>query len=193
MVVLAVLAATLVLWWLCRWRPSILPFWAPWEFSWAQFLTIWLTAWWYLRGLAMTPTEERPSIARTLFFLAGLSVVYAMVQTCFEYLAEHMFFLNRVQHIGMHHIGPLLIALSWPGATVKRGMPLHLQHLVNHTFTRASVNIVQQPLLAAVLFVGLIAFWLIPIVHFRAMINPDLYAIMNWSMVVDGIFLVSGP
>ena len=42
--------------------------------------------------------------------------------------------------------------------------------------------------MAAVLFVGLIYLWLVPTVHFRAMIDPDLYAVMNWSMViVDGI------
>jgi len=42
--------------------------------------------------------------------------------------------------------------------------------------------------LAAVLFVGLFFFWLIPSVHFRAMLDSDLYALMNWSMIVDGIF-----
>ena len=45
----------------------------------------------------------------------------------------------------------------------------------------------QQPLLAAFLFVGLIYFWLIPPIHFRAMIDWRLYAVMNWSMVLDGL------
>jgi len=45
----------------------------------------------------------------------------------------------------------------------------------------------RQPLIAAVLFVGLVAFWLVPAVHFRAMIDPSLYLVMNWSMVADGI------
>lgn len=187
MVVVALLNAALFVWWLCKWHPSLLPFWAPWEFSWAQFLTIWLTAWWYLRGLTLTAADERPSFARRLSFLAGMLVVYAMVQTRFEYLAEHMFFLNRVQHIGMHHVGPLLIALSWPGAAIKLGMPPPLRRLAEHPVIAATLNIVQQPGLAAVLFVGLVAFWLIPSVHFYAMIDPNLYAIMNWSMVVDGI------
>ena len=191
MVIVALLAAALLLWWLCNWHPSFLPFWAPWEFSWAQFLTVWLTAWWYVRGLLLTAAEDRPSIARRLSFLAGMLVVYAMVQTRFEYLAEHMFFLNRVQHIGMHHLGPLLIALAWPGVTIKRGMPSGVRRLAQHPVVAASVNIVQQPVLAAVLFVGLVAFWLIPSVHFRTMIDPDLYAIMNWSMVVDGILFWS--
>jgi putative membrane protein len=187
MVVAALLVAALLLWWLCERHPSLLPFWAPWEFSWAQTLSIWLTAWWYLRGLALTAAEDRPSIARQFAFLTGLLVVYAMVQTRFEYVAEHMFFLNRVQHIGMHHLGPLLIALGWPGATIKLGMPPPLRRLAEHPVVGASIKIIQQPVIAAVLFVGLVAFWLIPSVHFRAMINPNLYAVMNWSMVVDGI------
>jgi putative membrane protein len=41
--------------------------------------------------------------------------------------------------------------------------------------------------LASFLFVGLIALWLLPPVHFWAMIDPRIYAVMNWSMVVDGI------
>ena len=196
MVVAALLVAALLLWWLCEWHPSLLPFWAPWEFSWAQTLSIWLTAWWYLRGLVLTAAEDRPSIARQLSFLTGVLVVYAMVQTRFEYLAEHMFFLNRVQHIGMHHLGPLLIALAWPGATIKLGMPPSLRRVAEHRVIGASIKVIQQPVIAAVLFVGLVAFWLIPSVHFRAMINPNLYAVMNWSMVVDGIlfwFLILDP
>ena len=31
--------------------------------------------------------------------------------------------LNRAQHVVMHHLGPFLIALAWPGETLMRGMP----------------------------------------------------------------------
>ena len=41
------------------------------------------------------------------------------------------------------------------------------------------------------LFVGLIALWLFPAVHFRAMIDPDLYLVMNWTMVGDGVLFWS--
>jgi putative membrane protein len=181
------LAAALVSWWLCKWHPSFLPFWMPWEFSWLQFLSIALTVWWYLHGLALTAAANRPSLPRQLSFLAGMIVIYAMVQTHFEYLAEHMFFLNRVQHIGMHHLGPLLVALSWPGATIKLGMPQSVRRLAERRTIAMAINVIQQPVLAAALFVGLVAFWLVPSVHFYAMIDPNVYAIMNWSMVVDGI------
>ena len=51
----------------------------------------------------------------------------------------------------------------------------------------ASFASCSSPLLAAFLFVGLFYFWLIPAVHFRAMIDVRLYAVMNWSMVLDGL------
>ena len=50
-----------------------------------------------------------------------------------------------------------------------------------------TVYVLQQPALAAILFSGSFFFWLIPAVHFRAMIDPHLFALMNWTMVADGI------
>lgn len=177
----------LLLSWLCEAHASILPFWAPWEFSWIEFLAAWLTIWWYLRGLALSAPGERPALAQRIAFFAGMLVIYAVVETRFEYLAEHQFFINRIQHVAMHHVGPMLIALAWPGAMLKRGMPPILRRLVEHPVAVGAVNVLQQPALAFVLFIGLIFFWLIPSIHFRAMIDPRLYAVMNWSMIIDGI------
>jgi putative membrane protein len=49
----------------------------------------------------------------------------------------------------------------------------------------------QRPVPAAFLFVGLFYFWLVPGVHFVAMIDTRLYAVMNWSMVLDGVLFWS--
>ena len=120
-------------------------------------------------------------------FFAGMLIIYAVLETRFEYLAEHQFFFNRIQHVAMHHLGPLLIALGWPGAEIKRGMPRPLRHLIEHRIVIGIVRILQQPALAAILFTGSFFFWLIPSVHFRAMIDPGLFSLMNWTMVIDGI------
>lgn len=188
LVPLTIVASGMLLWWLCRSHDSILPFFAPWEFSWVEFLAAWLSIWWYVRGLALIPANERPSSVRQMAFLIGILLIYAVLETRFEYLAQHQFFFNRIQHVAMHHVGPLLIALAWPGAAIRRGMPSLLRKLVDHPIVIGVVHVVQQPVLAAVLFVGLFFFWLIPSVHFRAMLDSDLYALMNWSMIVDGIF-----
>src|SRR5262249_7947444 len=147
----------------------------------------WLIVWWYLRGLTVTEPAARPILPRRLAFLAGILVIYTVLETRFEYLAEHQFFFNRLQHVAMHHLGPLLIALAWPGETIMRGMPPQLRRIVQHPISTATVSILQQPVLAGLLFVGLIFLWLIPSIHFAAMIDSRLYSIMNWSMVVDGI------
>ncbi len=175
------------LWWMSRYRAAALPSWAPWDFSWAWFLAATLSLWWYGRGLSRTADGDRPALWRSLSYVAGVLSIYTVLQTHFEYLAEHMFFLNRVQHVVMHHLGPFLIALAWPGAVLRRGMPPALRRLIDKPFLVRSVHILQQPVLASFLFVGLVALWLIPQVHFRAMIDPKLYQVMNWSMVLDGV------
>ena len=183
----AVLGAGALLSWLCAQHPTELPFWAPWDFSWVEFLAAALSVGWYVRGLARTPLLERPSPWRTTSFLLGVAAIYTVVQTHFDYMAQHEFFLNRVQHIFMHHLGPFLVALGWPGATLLRGMPAPFRRIFRSRIGSEAIGFVQQPFLAALLFVGLIYLFLIPAVHFRAMIDPRLYAVMNWSMVGDGI------
>ena len=173
--------------WLCQNFPASLPVWAPWDFSWPEFLAAALCAWWYGRGVALTPATERPSVARSVSFAAGMTLIYTVLQTHFDYMAQHMFFLNRLQHLAMHHLGPFLIALAWPGAAIRRGMPAPLRRTIDDRRLRRAVRAIQHPVIAGVLFVGLIDLWLIPAVNFEAMIDPRLYAMMNWSMVVDGL------
>lgn len=185
-----------VLWWLDRYRAASAPVWAPYDFDWTYFVPTMLGAWWYLHGLSLASRADRPAVWRTVIYFIGVAVIYAVLQTRFEYMAQHMFFLNRIQHLVMHHLGPFLIALSWPGTTLARGMPARLKRLVTTRPALVARDIVQQPFIAAVLFVGLIALWLMPSVHFVAMIDPDLYRVMNWTMVGDGIlfwFLILDP
>jgi putative membrane protein len=186
-VYLALFAAGLLLWWLCKAHPAMLPFWSPWDFSWVEFLSGWLAIVWYIRGLLSLAPRERPSLTRRIAFLAGALLTYAVLETRFEYFAEHQFFFNRIQHVAMHHLGPLLIAAAWPGAVLWRGLPLTGRRIVGHPLAIRLVNVLQQPLLAAFLFSGSFFFWLIPAVHFKAMIDPDLFSLMNWTMVVDGV------
>jgi putative membrane protein len=143
-----------------------------------------------------TPPALTPPWWRRVLFLLGMGVIYAVLQTHFEYLSQHMFFLNRLQHLAMHHVGPFLLAIAWPGEIIARGMPVLLRRVTDSRAVRLTLDLIQQPVLAAFLFVGLVYLWLIPSVHFRAMLDPQLYALMNWSMVIDGIlfwFLVMDP
>jgi putative membrane protein len=183
----AIFGLGILFFWLSTFHPSLMPFWAPWEFSPAEFLALALSLYWFCRGATQAHATERLSNWRWVAFLSGVALLYFVLQTRFEYWSQHMFFLNRTQHVVMHHIAPFLIALSWPGAAIKRGMPRQIRAIVENRTVVRFVCFFQQPWLAAPLFVGLFYFWLIPSIHFRAMIDGNLYALMNWSMVLDGI------
>lgn len=173
--------------WLCSKHPTTLPVWAPWDFSWPEYLAAVLGGWWFLRGVTRCTPSERPSRWRQISFMLGVVAIYAVVQTRLDYVAQHEFFVNRIQHIFMHHLGPFLIALAWPGAALMRGIPPPMRRIVEAHILRRMVSAIQQPIVAGMLFVGLIYLFLIPEVHFHAMIDARLYAIMNWSMIGDGI------
>jgi len=183
----AILALGALLLWSSESHPALMPVWAPWDFSPAVYLTTALALLWFFRGLALAPPEARPPVWRRVAFLLGVVVTYAVLQTRFEYWSQHMFFLNRIQHVAMHHLGPFLIALGCAGGTIKHGMPSQAQSVAGSRSVAVTLRILQQPLLAAFLFVGLFYFWLIPGIHFYAMVDDRLYALMNWSMVLDGL------
>ena len=175
------------LFWLSASHPALLPIWAPWDFSPVEYLATTLTVFWFARGLVRTPEAVRPPLWRRIAFGLGVALLYFVLQTRFEYWSQHMFFLNRIQHVAMHHLGPFLIALGCAGPTLRRGMPERARQFCDAPALCAVLRVIQWPGLAAFLFVGLFYFWLIPPVHFRAMLDPRLYAVMNGSMVVDGI------
>lgn len=188
-----VVAAAIGLAWASDTVPASLPQWAPWDFSWWGFLGIGFTLVWFVRGVWSGYAIGR---ARTGTFLIGLAILYVALLTRFEYAAQHMFLLNRLQHAMLHHAGPFLIALSWPGETIAAGMPAALRRLARRLGDTHAMHIVQQPVVAIILFQGLLYLWLVPPVTFRAMLDPRLYAVMNASMVIDGLlfwFLVLDP
>ena len=134
----AILAVGAVLWWLSSSYPASMPFWMPWDFSPSEYLATALVLLWFWRGLALAPAGERPAIWRRAVFLIGLALIYAVLQTRFEYWSQHMFFLHRLQHVTMHHLGPFLIALGGAGATIRRGMPRWARQAIDSPARRAA-------------------------------------------------------
>jgi len=184
---IVIVATSLLLWWLSTYHAASMPAWAPWDFSFSWFYATAFPLLWYGRGLRNLPANRRPARWRSAAFLLGTAIIYAVLQTRLEYLAQHMFFLNRLQHVVMHHLGPFLIALAWPWETILAGAPDVIRRCADARPICRILGLSRQPFIAAFLFVGLIALWLIPDVHFRAMIDPDLYLFMNWTMVGDGL------
>lgn len=173
---------------LCRFFPADLPVWMPWSFSWPIFLATGLGLFWFAVGWTRLEKSERPPAWRSASYVLGVVSIYAVVETHYDYLSQHMFFFHRFQHLVLHHLGPFLIALGASGPVLWAGMPDFLKPVLKSRPVRASVDAIQNPVVAPLLFVGLIYFWLVPSTHVRVMLDDTLYNVMNWSMAVDGIF-----
>lgn len=160
----------------------------PYDFSPLTILSFMLTLGLYGFALLHLPNGERPGSGRILTFVVGVMLCYGVMQTRFDYFSQYMFFVHRGQHLILHHLGPILIALSNP-LPILRFWHQQLGPQLRYWLQPVGwlYRVLQQPVIAAVLFVGLIYFWLWPAIHFDAMLSRDLYWLMNWSMLLDGL------
>lgn len=171
---------------------DFLAFFVPWEFSWLVQLSVWGSLLVYWNGLRNTPDGELPGYGPVIGFVIGVALMYLVTQTRFDYWSQYMFFVHRGQHLVLHHLAPFLIALSMPGPVMARGVPAPVRSWFSRRTGLKWIGLrayrgLQNPAVACVLFVGLIAFWLTPEIHFDAMLNVRLYWVMNWSMALDGL------
>jgi putative membrane protein len=183
----AILALGALLFTVSHWFPADMPVIGPYDFAPSIYASIAFPAFWYLRGLTRLAPEVRPDVWRRVSFLVGLALLYAVTQTAYDYVAQRMFFFGRIQHVALHHIGPVLIGLSMAGPVILAGGPEWLRRIAASRIAGRGMAVIQQPLIATFLFVGLFYFWLFPPVHFVAMINPTMYEVMNWTMALDGV------
>lgn len=168
--------------------PSLLKWIVPWEFSWVFLLTFAAVAVLYVRGCQ----RVRVSVARQLAFWIGMAIVYVSLHTYFDYYAEHEFFMHCIQQVLLHHLAPLLIIASYPGAALRAGLPLSwrihaLRPLLRSWPWRAVSAVLLNPALATILFVAFIIIWLIPSMQTLAMLDWRIYRFMNWSMMLSGL------
>ena len=171
--------------------PAHLPIFLPWQFHWVEFLGTFLTLAWFWRGLQVLPGDQQPPLWRKLCFVAGVLSFYVVLQTRVDYYAQHMFFVHRWAHFVLHHAGAFLIALGMSGPVLFAGTPEFLKPLVKARAVQATLNVLQHPAVAPVLFVGLLYFWLIPAIHTRVMLDENLYELMNWTMAINGVMFWS--
>jgi len=158
----------------------------PWEFSPAFLALFCAGAALFLRG-ARVHRVTRP---RQWLFWFGMVVLYLSMHTQVDYYAERLFFAHRLQHLVLHHLGPLLIMAAYPGQVLRAGLSLRwrvrLRNVRQTRFGRVGERILTHKILVPLAFVALVLGWLIPTVQFYSMLDWRLYRLMNWSVVVSG-------
>lgn len=172
---------------------SLFTYLKPWEFSPLVLISCMGAGVLFLRGMRQRKREGQAiGFWRSFSFFLGLLMIYGVMQTYVDYLSQHMFWVHRLQHLVLHHLAPLLILLAYPHEILGRGVSSRFQNQIllplwKSLPVRLTYRFVQSPVVASLLFVGLIFFWLIPSIHFDAMLSETLYKVMNWSMLLDGL------
>ncbi len=166
---------------------SVLKWIVPWEFSWVFLLTFVVCSALYVRGSRRLPV----SVGRRLAFWIGMAMIYVSLHTYLDYFFEHEFFMHRIQQVLLHHLAPLLIIASYPGAVLRKGVPLPwrirlLRPVLRSWPWRLFSAVLLNPAVATVLFVAFILIWLVPSMQTLAMLDWRIYRFMNWSMLVSG-------
>lgn len=172
---------------------SLVQYVLPWDFSPTVLVTCLLFATLYVRGVAALKRRGMaPGTWRSIAFFTAVGLNYVALQTYFDYLSQHMFWVHRLQHLVLHHVAPIILVAAAPAQALRNGLPMSVRERIVEPLARQSViwgfvRVVQSPVVALLLFVGLIYFWLTPSVHFAAMLDANRYLLMNWSMAIDGI------
>ena len=185
MVELWLLSFTVLVGVLCHFVPAQMPFLLPFVFNPIVFPACLLLALWYWRGLKRLTPQVQPGWVRQSFFYAGVIGVWFVLQTHFEYISQHMFFLNRVQAVVLGMVAPFCAGISWPGATLAAGAPGWVSRAASAAWR--PIRFLAHPMAAMAVFLFTTDIWLLPAVHFDAMIDPALYAVMNLSCLAGGV------
>jgi putative membrane protein len=171
----------------CRFIPAHLPYFFPFIFNAPVFLGCWFVLLWYVRGMSRISATQKPGRVRQTFFLAGLAAIYFVLQTHFEYISQHMFFLNRIQAVTIGMLAPFCIAIGWMAIPLSLGIPAWLLRICQSRTVHNIGQVLFHPLPSMAIFLITSDIWLIPSVHFAAMIDPALYAVMNISCLAGGL------
>jgi putative membrane protein len=166
---------------------SLLSLLDPWEPSFGLVAVFIAAAVLFARG----SRRVRVGVARQAAFWSGLALFYIALHTRLDYYAEHQFFVHRIQHLVLHHLAPLILMASYPGAVMRAGLPLSarivLRRWQRSRVARIAAAIVLNPTFISVAFVVSVVFWLIPSVQFVAMLDWRIYVFMNWSVAASGL------
>ncbi len=165
---------------------------APYEFYPEVVAFCALAALAYGRGLRARRAAGLPvAVAPAIAFYVGLALTYAAMHTYIDYLAQYMFWVHRAQHLGLHHLAPFLMVLGRPHEVLpyalSAGPRARAGRVLAHPLVRVPYRVLQQPAIASFLFVGIIYFWMMPELHFDAMLSQQLYRVMNASVFLEGL------
>jgi putative membrane protein len=165
----------------------------PWRFdAWVVF-PILLVALLYALGLRRPQHSfAQPSRAwRHVAFFAGLAVLYLVLQSPFDAIADRLFLAHQLQHMMLSMAVPMLVVLSAPQPSLLRGLPEVVRRklsgpLFGSRFFRL-LSLFAHPAVATPLYIGANYFWMVPHFHDLALRHERIHDLLHGSLLLTGL------
>jgi putative membrane protein len=155
-------------------------------------LALFLAAYLYVNGLSRWENPSHPVTPwQRISFFAGLFAIFLALQSPIDPLSEHQFSIHQVQHLLMRMTAPLLVLLGAPLTPMLRGLPPWAIHgvvrpVVRNPMARRGYEILINPIVTTVMFLGFLYIWQVPYLHNLAVRNDYVHELMHITMLLSG-------
>ncbi len=129
---------------------------------------------------------------RHVAFLSGVAAVFLALESPVDGLADHLFSVHQIQHLLLRMIGPMLIALAAPQATLIAGLPSGIRRtvlgpLLAGRVVRGIFAPLTNPVVITALFIGALYVWELPRFHNAAILDDGIHYTMHITMLAAGL------
>lgn len=131
-------------------------------------------------------------IWRHISFAAGMMTVYVSLESPLDGMADHLFWAHQIQHLLLRMLGPMLIALSMPQATLISGMPSALRRgalapFAGNLVLRLLFTVLTNAWVVTALFIAALFVWQYPPLHDAAILDDRIHYVMHVTMLAAGL------
>jgi putative membrane protein len=167
--------------------------WNVWSFTPGIVILTILTCTIYARGMFRRRNISNANRRwRHAAFFGGIAAVFLSLQSPIDYIAEHLFAMHQVQHLLLRMIGPMLIALAAPQATLVAGLPRALRTsllipIAGHRASRGLFGFFIAPVPLTALFIAALYVWQYPPYHNAALRDETIHDVMHVTMLAAGL------
>ncbi len=146
----------------------------------------------YVAGMVRRGAATGMRAWRHAAFLGGVAAVFLSLESPIDGLADHLFWVHQIQHLLLRMIGPMLIMLAAPQATLIAGLPstvrrAALRPLLGGRVLRGIFAPLVNPAVVTALFIAALYVWELPRFHNAAILNDAIHYTMHITMLAAGL------
>jgi putative membrane protein len=163
-----------------------------WKTNTLPSLFLFLAAYLYVNGLNRWESPSHPITTwQRISFFAGLFAIFLALQSPIDPLSEHQFSVHQIQHLLMRMVAPLPVLLGAPLTPMLRGLPPWalqgvVRPVVRNSIARRVYEILTNPIVTTVMFLGFLYIWQVPYLHNAAVRNDYIHEAMHLTMLLSG-------